>query len=278
MKKVFQNCSEVIHCFAQQTQDEGRSSNVFFEGKKIYSYGHHYLLAEFITNPKNEQAIMINDTGYSATTSGHISAVRSATRHYRQFFICSTGPKKVLNQLENIIEKLKKAHKPEMYISQANQLYNSFCEFLIWNGEEIKNFPEINAAIAVFNTKDYTTYYLQKEKAIIQAAKIAKAKKAKDDRIKVKKFMKYEINSCYGLTEDFCRLSLDGQFVETTQHVKVSINEAKILYQLIKAGKDIKGHRIDNYTVIGINGNLQIGCHRINKKNMHEIGLKLINS
>ena len=63
MKRVFTNSTEVIHLWAQRTQNEARCSNVFFEpdyklsdgnwealetSSKIYSYGKHYLLAEFL--------------------------------------------------------------------------------------------------------------------------------------------------------------------------------------------------------------------------------------
>ena len=60
MKRVFTNSYDVIHLYAQRSQDEGRCSNVFFYGDKIYSYGHHYLLGEFIDDGK---AIIINDEG-----------------------------------------------------------------------------------------------------------------------------------------------------------------------------------------------------------------------
>ena len=42
------NSADVIHMFAQRTQSEGRCINVFFEYNRIYSYGRHYLLGEFI--------------------------------------------------------------------------------------------------------------------------------------------------------------------------------------------------------------------------------------
>ena len=75
MKKVFQNTSEVVHVFAQQTQSEGRnqSSSIYFRDNKIYSYGSHYLLGEFINN----ETIIINDFGYSVTTSKHISELQT---------------------------------------------------------------------------------------------------------------------------------------------------------------------------------------------------------
>ena len=63
MKKIFKNTDEVIHVFAQRSQNEGsnQSRSIFFYGDKIYSYGHHYLLGEFI----DLDTILINDKGYS---------------------------------------------------------------------------------------------------------------------------------------------------------------------------------------------------------------------
>lgn len=54
------------------------------------------------------------------------------------------------------------------------------------------------------------------------------------------------------------------------------IKAAKVLYQRIKDGKDIKGFDLNGYTVIGLNGILKIGCHKINLKNMNEIGEKIL--
>jgi hypothetical protein len=50
--------------------------------------------------------------------------------------------------------------------------------------------------------------------------------------------------------------------------------EGRLLYKMIKQGKDIKGHKIGYYTVISVNGVLTIGCHKI--KNFKEIGEQLI--
>ena len=79
MKKVFSSNYEVIHTFAQRTHPEGRnsSSSVFFEGDKIYSYGYHYLLGEFL----DTNTILINDKGYGNSTSKHISILMGATSH-----------------------------------------------------------------------------------------------------------------------------------------------------------------------------------------------------
>ena len=66
MKKVFRSSDEAIHIFAQQSQSEGRYKNVFFKDTKIYSYGYHYLLGEFI----DKNTIEGND--YEFTTNGEL--------------------------------------------------------------------------------------------------------------------------------------------------------------------------------------------------------------
>jgi len=67
MKQVFPNAAQTIHVWAQQTQDSGRSSNVFFGGAVVYSYNYHYPLGLIITNKKGERAAVINTSGYSIT-------------------------------------------------------------------------------------------------------------------------------------------------------------------------------------------------------------------
>ena len=49
MKTVFTN-SEIVHVFNEQNQNDGRTSNgsMYFYNNKIYSYGSHYLLAQFL--------------------------------------------------------------------------------------------------------------------------------------------------------------------------------------------------------------------------------------
>ena len=82
MKKVFTN-SEIVHKFNEQSQYEGNTPNhgMFFYNTKLYSYGHHYLLAEFI----DKETILINNKGYSNSTGKHISLVTNATSDKKQF-------------------------------------------------------------------------------------------------------------------------------------------------------------------------------------------------
>lgn len=278
MKKVLNNSSDVIHLFAQRSQSEARCSNVYFNSiNKIYSYGSHYLLGEFINNHEGNEAIMINDCGYSATTAKHISQIRQATRQYKQFFIMSTDAKKVLYQLENFAKKLQSARKKEIYITPALNLIESYNKWLQWSGVFNLETNQINLISAVFTGSDITEYFNNKQKAIKQAEKEQIKRNKLELNKNVKKFEQYKINSIYNtLGEDFLRVSNDGLMVETSQGVKVDIREAKILYKMILAGKDIKGVKISDYTVISINGTLKIGCHNINMKSVHKVGKSII--
>ena len=279
MKTVFTHSLAVIHLFAQKSQTEAKCKNVFFENNRIYSYGRHYLLAEFINNAKGEEAILINNSGYSVTTSKHIRQVTQATRQYKQFFTLQTEATKVSYQLEQLAKKLSKANKPELYINPAEYLFTKFNEFQNWNGitNDTLNLLKINEIIKVFRGEDYLTYLDNQNKRIKQAEKTKLREAKKQFKIGLKKFFNYELNYIYNsLGEDYVRISQDGQNIETSQRVSVPIREAKILYKLIKAGKDIKVFNISGYTVIGLNDILKIGCHKINIDNMNEIGEKIL--
>lgn len=278
MKKVFGSIGEVCHIFAQRVQTSGRAGNVFFKGNVIYSYGYHYELARFFQNAKNETAILINDRGYSSTTGKHISYVTSATNQYKQFFVTETNGKDVLDELESLAKKLVKARKPEIYINSAKYLFRKYTEYCNFVGKKHELHNLISKVYNVFNTLEINEYLEKKEKELkkIEQRKIREEKKQfKQD---LEKFFNYEKDYLIDKFnhESFVRLSKNGEKVETSKGVKVDAKEAKKLYQLIKAGKDIKGYKIDYYTVIGLNGTLKIGCHNINVKNMHKVGEKLL--
>lgn len=78
MKTVFNN-AQTAHVWAQQTQDQGRSTNgnLFFRGKVIYSYGHHFPLAMFV--PEYD-IVLVNSDSYSVSTSKHQGYVRQTIK------------------------------------------------------------------------------------------------------------------------------------------------------------------------------------------------------
>lgn len=77
MKTVFSN-DMVAHVWANQSQSEGRTANgnFYFEGRRLYSYGRHYVAGLILPNGST----LINGKSYSVTTSGHCSDARRAVR------------------------------------------------------------------------------------------------------------------------------------------------------------------------------------------------------
>jgi hypothetical protein len=275
MRTVFSNTHDCIHAFAQRQTPHGKASSVFFYGDKIYSFGYHYLLAEFI----DDNTIVINDRGYSNTTSKHISYVIGGTRQYKQFFTTKCEIGLVYSQVLSLQSNLAAARKPENYINGILSLWDSLNEYVKYI--KSKNIPKdtrykaIKAIVKHLNVD--SVQYQQKladAKKKDQAAK--KRKEAKQIKEALTKWYNYEVNSFRIGDTDYLRLSLDGENVETSQYVKVSIDEARTLYQLICKGVDITGHRISNYIVNSINGRLKIGCHNIDMDSVHKVGKQLI--
>jgi hypothetical protein len=274
MKKVFSN-SDLVHTFAQRSQSEGRTSagGMFFRDDKIYSYGYHYLLGEFI----DDKTIIINDRGYSSSTGKHIGMLTSATRQYRQLFMTDIDIKLVSWRIKENEEKLKNARKPEIYVNEIISSFETLESYLV----EFKQVNIIKSDEFKSIKKIYKALYKDKDKYLEQAK--ARGIKEKEQAKKLLaeqliKFYNFEIDRIYGkkVDEDFLRVSQDRTQVETTQGVRIDIEDARHLYKLIKAGKDVAGERIGVYRVSSLNGHLVVGCHRINKKNVKEVGEKIL--
>lgn len=287
MRKVLRNTDEVIHVFAQQTQSEGRnqSGSIFFEHAKIYSYGYHYLLGHFIDN----KTILINDKGYSVTTTKHINLLDYATRQYKRFYVTETNLDLVYEKIKYTLSKIPKArvNKAE-YLNRILYLFKTLNEYLIYTKTKTKvskdkRYKEIKKIVQRLET--------EQDQIIQEVAEMQKATKKRiqeNNKAKVKRFQEkqkndiklwrsYKEQNLYGLKHSLLRLSKDCTNVETSGGVKIETQKAKVLYKLIKAGKDIKGFKLDYYTVIGIKNNiLKIGCHDIPMQEVDTIGKQLI--
>lgn len=272
MKHTFKNSFDCIHEYAQQTNTHGKCSNVFFNGTKIYSYGYHYLLGEFI----NSQTIVINDKGYSNTTRKHIQKLISATRQHKQYFTTDIDLYLVYSEVMSLVARLPKARKKDE-ISMA--IIDKFEKFKNFNieignsdilcGDEYKELEKIYNDL-VSNKNEFV--------ANLKEIELKKAQKIKAEYLSdVSKFRNYEISSILGRNNlDVLRLSKCGKYVETSQQVKIPIISAKMLYNAIVNNIDIVGYRIEQYKVNKIVGNkVFIGCHIFDKKELIEMGAKL---
>ena len=133
---------ETIKTYLEQEKEHGQSANVFFEYSKIYSYGYHYLLGKFL----DDDLLIINDTGYSATTSKHIHLLRGTANEMKieNYNITNVDLISVYNEIKYLESKLHKARKPQIWYNRINSLYNKWYNFtkkygaLLMTGREIK--------------------------------------------------------------------------------------------------------------------------------------------
>lgn len=119
---------ETIKTYIQQVKTHGNSANVFFEYSRIYSYGYHYILGKFLNN----DLLIINDTGYSATTSKHIHLLRDTANEMNivNYNLTNIDLILVYNQMKEFEYKLHKARKPQIWYNKIKNLYTKWFDFV----------------------------------------------------------------------------------------------------------------------------------------------------
>jgi len=261
MKKVFTN-SEICHVFNMQHQNDGRNTNnsLYFLNNKLYSYGRHYLLCEFI----NPQTVIINDTGYSNTTSKHISLILNATRNRKQYFKTCIDPIIVNNSIKKYLKKITRARERKtFYFREIRNIFNMYFNYI----EETKQktsflkIKEHRENLKMFSLFQNNSSSLEED---IKKDQILR------EQVKVKKWKNGEIDFFKNNTKsDFLRIK--NGFVETSQNVKITIDEAKRLLILIDQN-NIIGQKVSNlYTVLSWYKFLKIGCHNISLEEINYI-------
>ena len=276
MKTVFSSNYDVIHAFAQQNQYEGRNQtrSVFFYDNKIYSYGHHYLLGEFI----DKNTIVINDKGYSNSTAKHINILIGATSQYKQYFLTKIDIDYIHSHVFNYLKpKLAKARKPQIYLSEIFSLWHSLNEFAIDRKQKTKlaknpKFQQLLRFVDMLQDSENLEALKDWQRKENERKNREEKKLFRD---KLKKFNEYKIDFFRVGNLDFLRLSKCGQYVETSQGVKIDISEAKRYYNILTSGANMRGEKISHYITKSFDKLLTIGCHNIGKDEVQRIG-KLI--
>tara|TARA_B110000285_G_scaffold231767_1_gene301217 strand:- start:526 stop:1476 length:951 start_codon:yes stop_codon:yes gene_type:complete len=297
MKNVFSTSSEIMHLYANKTQPSAtnQSRNAFFQRSSLYSYGYHYKLAYFLDGG----AILINDSGYSVTTSKHIGEISQASRHKKQFFSTSVLLNEVLRQIENLLVKLPKAKSRKLeYIATIKSLFNSFqnfqkyvkenkIEFIEWsNGELLR--AQIDKRSKEYKRLLFIAKNMQNldilENEVLEEKQRKDKKEATKQRQMIKAYregknnfvrLDYDLLSLRYTTneegKEYARKDLTC-FVHTSQNVKLSLEEGQKIISSLEAlqyneeliNKHLKGAKIGYYTLNKAQNNaLHIGCHSI---------------
>ena len=127
MRTVLASHSEVAHYWANHIQQEGRASNVFFEGNSIFSYGHHFEMARFM----KDNIIFFNNDTYSVSTSKHQSITRRAIPEYCKVFTVSSFDNHSIN-IENYLDQIKIFQLKASRAKTLKTFYLDRCKKLIY--------------------------------------------------------------------------------------------------------------------------------------------------
>lgn len=286
IKKVFGSSDQVLHLWANQSQSEARSSNVFFEGDTVYSYGYHYKLGQ-IVKYKGKTVALINTDGYSVTTSKHISQAMSATRHLLRVSVSKDFDieKAIKLQKANIESELQSHFKRLKFskhdtgwnyefCSERNSIakHNALCESLKLSKYKVKVTPkyirDYNAHIqarlkrdAELNTPEAIAKREAKREAAAQRKYEKELEKAANE-IPTWRAGGPITNAVRNLDPQLIRVK--GDYVETSRGASVPLSEAKELLSKIVRATAKTGDKVGSFNLDRVNGNVvTIGCHNI---------------
>jgi len=276
MKTVYSNSYDVIHLFANLTDEErfsrdARCSNVFFEDGVLYSYGRHFALARYVQTKKHGLVVLLNTDSYSVTTSKHQSQTRSALSHRNIIRVpgAESNPGFVFeafaSEAKPHLDKLAKARKPEKYISDLNYLLSNAERYAEVIGVKVPK-----SLRALLEIKDGEKYA---EAVKIEAAKKL-AKQKRDVQKGLKQWRAFEpvtvrVSDPNGYS--YLRINREEKRIETTQHIKMGYCYARQFWQMIEYGKQGNDFQtligfpvLDRFEVREFNAKyISIGCHKI---------------
>lgn len=218
MKRVH-TPDNVAHLWANQHQEDARTptSNLYFNGTEIYSYGSHFCIAKHV-----EGAVLFTEREYSNTTSKHKSIVRNACSHknivycYNPLGSHEQNFQAWRNECEGYIEKLAKARKPEKYIQEL--------EGVKYRAERYANLfniavPESLSVAWAITDKQEVVAYMEKKAEAIKKEKARKLRLAKKKhKEEVQKWKNFETYRLYSRGEyDLLRYNKENKRFQTSQ-------------------------------------------------------------
>jgi hypothetical protein len=210
MKTVFKDSQEVCHIFAQQTQKEGRNgrTNIFFEGKTIYSYGYNWILGYFY----DDKTIFLNTQKNSLTTNSQAMDLRSAVSHKN---VIHVGDNNFLNAIKN---QDSKEHLLIVCENQIRKLIENYEYHLInlWSNKK---------AITLEKHKNEVLYNIG---SILEAAKVFEVLISDEITNLISEVSK---------TQDFKELTKNLKEIKTKQDLEAKELQAKLVQEKLVLSK-----------------------------------------
>lgn len=289
MRTVFSSHADVCHAFAQNDQDYGRGSNVYFDDGVLYSYGRHFAMAAF--DKKDSNLVYFTTRGYSPSTSKHLSIARSALSHYDKIYCYDPEKARDGNHRDNldnfearakwVAQSLPRSRKPEIYLNEIASIrseFEAYIEHFKIAKKHYKNFVYL-----FIQSKDGGTEATEKErKAQARERKRQEKLLKKQHEEQVAMFRNFEremVTTNLGLS--FLRYNAETERIETSQRVHIPLETARRFYSWIKKTVAEGGctdceEKILQYKVTSVDDKfLQVGCHKIRYSEVLELGKQL---
>lgn len=265
VKEVYET-GMVAHIWAQQSQDHARNSarNFFFDDDTIFSYGNHFAIARFV----RKDLVFFTTRGYSNTTAGHISCTRGALADTVQVIhlnnVRATSPEEHADNLEKMVESVtrmaEEGKRSRYYKGSGGGRGLAFVEEIrLYCRHTKQKFPKLRTIIKTFRTLQLTGDIPQSQRAAAQPANqltsLENWKKGKRRTLR-----DYPV----------VHLRKVGGVVETSKGARVSLTDAKQLFEAIQAvrekGADLKCDiHVGEFNVQWISrvGDVIAGCHHV---------------
>lgn len=285
-KIVFSSNNQLAHVWAQQTQSNGRTGNMFFESNTIYSYGYHYKIARIVT-VRGKSMCFINANGYSNTTSRHTGDVVNAVSGLMPWFYVpgmalDCSPLKMVNaavkRLKTSIDNEIKHALKKIKIVNVTYAFNNFKNRI---NDDVKaihrltgkttfkvNKADIDAVKEHYKRRAARYAELNSPEMIAKREATAIKRKEVKQAKEIKEFREGKRHSVQGMSHELLRKN--SEEVVTSRGARVSLVFAQRAYNIIKKRgvKALLNKHIGHFTVNKIEhvqGDtvLHIGCHRI---------------
>jgi hypothetical protein len=278
MKKVFSSNDALCHVFASQSQDSGKTGNMFFNGNVLYSYGLHYPLMAL-----HNGVALINSEKSSKTTEGkHKNAARRAVRHMVIFSVpnieepaAQENVDYLLNTIaQSFVDFISSRSGGTFWLDDLKDQIKKFSQFVdaFKLDPKLKKLIELDdvtldvleALATLQNQKSAENEAKRQEKNKAQNAawEFERQKRAEANESKLQAWIKGESNE---LPYDVrTALRINGDTVETSLRASVPLSEAQALVLKIKNGENVVGQKIGFFTVNKIDEKqIVVGCHNI---------------
>jgi len=301
------NASNVAHNWANQLptkfKKDTEAGSLFFIGKTIYSFGHHFPIATIHINNEGVKTVLFTTRSYSNTTSRHKAIVSQACSQFNKVYCYdpgsaanSYGHKANLLEFEKaakdiVLTKLPRSNKPAMYLNEIEGYKAqaiAYAEYFnLLKKPKFKSLHFIHVVTKegaqIASAKDLKARAIEQKR--VEAARILRHK---EELIKhgeeVVKFKAFAVDRVYSDASghSYLRFNADTQRVETSQKVEIPVKVAKIAFKwiinTIASGGCIGDckFKVMEFEVLEANNEfVRIGCHKIELSEINALATQL---